>query len=100
MPEVENRYEQEARYGYIKGLVEKFAQEEIWPNRIFRLIFRQEGLLTFAQFGELYPIYRKPIYAILETAGTFVIVSKDCIYSPLGICKKDIVDVLGLKLAT
>ncbi|WP_026463037.1 hypothetical protein [Adhaeribacter aquaticus] len=94
LPELDNIYEQEAYYAYIKDLVEEFTQEEVLDKRIFRLIFKFEGILVVAQVGETCPVYKKPIYAIFETPHTFVVVSKDKIYCPLGVRKDEVLEIM------
>ncbi len=94
LPELNNEYEQEAYYAYMKDLVQEYTQEEVLDKRIYRLIFRLEDILVAAQVGETCPVYKKPIYAIFETSSTFVVVSKDQIYSPLGIRKDAVLEIV------
>ena len=97
MPEIDNAFEQEASYAYIKDLVEEFTLEEVESCRIFRLIYRLEGILVVAQVGDVCAVYRKPIYAIFATSSSYVVVSKDHIYSPLGIRKDEVLEVVPFK---
>ncbi len=97
LPEIDNAFEPEASYAFIKNLVEEFTREEVNSCRIYRLIFRFEGILVVAQVGEICAVYRKPIFAIFETSSSYVVASKNHIYSPLGIRKDEVLEVVPFK---
>jgi hypothetical protein len=97
LPGKENFYEQEAGYAYLKGLSEEFTGEEVYPNRIFRLIYRLDGLLVVAQVGESCPVYKTRILAIFETCCTFVVVSEGHIFNPLGVRKDEVMEVTNFR---
>ena len=97
LPGKENYYEQEAGYAYLKELAEEFTGLEVYPNRIYRLIYRLDGKLVVAQVGEMCPVYEKEITAIFETCCTFVVVSEHHIYNPLVIRKDEVLEVLNFR---
>jgi hypothetical protein len=97
LPGKENYYEQEAGYAYLKELAEEFTGLEMYPNRIYRLIYRLDGVLVVVQVGELCPVYEKTISAIFETCCTYVVVSEQHIYNPLVIRKDEVSEVLHFR---
>jgi hypothetical protein len=93
LPGKENYYEQEAGYAYLRELAEEFTGEEVYLNRIFRLIYRLDGMLVAAQVGELCPVYKAPISAIFETCCTYVVVSEGHIFNPSAVRKDEVIEV-------
>jgi hypothetical protein len=93
LPGKENYYEQEAGYAYLKELAEEFTGEEVYPNRIYRLIYRLDGMLVVAQVGETCPVYHTPISALFETCCTYVVVSEGHIFNPSAVRKDEVVEV-------
>lgn len=97
LPGKENFYEQEAGYAYFKSLAEDFSGEEVYPIRIFRLLYHLDDLLVAAQVGEPCPVYQKTILAIFETCCSYVVVSECHIFSPLAIRKDQVVEVTDFR---
>jgi hypothetical protein len=97
LPGKENFYEQEAGYAYLKNLAEEFTGQEVYLNRIYRLIYRLEGQLVIAQVGELCPVYQTRISVIFETCCTFVVVSEDHFYNPLVVRKDAVTEVVNFR---
>jgi hypothetical protein len=97
LPGKENYYEQETGFAYLKELAEEFTGLEVYPNRIYRLIYRLDGKLVVAQVGELCPVYEKMISAIFETCCAFVVVSEQHIYQPLVVRKDEVTEVLNFR---
>lgn len=94
LPGKENYYEQEAGYAYLKELAEEFTGMEVYPKRIFRLIYRLDDVLVVAQVGEPCPVYHKTVSAIFETCCTYVVVSEQHIYYPHAIRKDQVIEVV------
>jgi hypothetical protein len=88
-----NEYAQEASYAFFKELAEDFTGEEIYANRISRLINRLDGVLVVVQVGEMCPVYKTRILAIFENSCTYVVVSEGHIYNPLAIRKDEVKEV-------
>jgi hypothetical protein len=93
LPGKENYYEQEAGYAYLKELAEEFSGEEVYPTRIYRLIYRLDDMLVAAQVGEKCPVYHAPISAIFETCCTYLVVSDGHIFNPSAVRKDQVVEV-------
>jgi hypothetical protein len=97
IPGKENSYELAAGYAFLKDLAEEFSGEEVYPNRIYRLIYRMDGMLVVAQVGEQCPVYKKRILAIFETCCTYLVVSEGHIYNPCGIRKDEVIEVVNFR---